>query len=192
MNISNEQFCSLSPQDRYFYLENKGKMEMTVINGKLHFIVKNNQPYVSWLRFRELLKLSDSFNEEESKILRTNTDFNDWNKFSRPYLDYGFYYFITFSAQSYALDKLSIKTPVKEWLVSWLHSHGFSKDETDTVIYTGGFTSYLGATVTKSDTYKIEMRCRFSDIPPHYIPEKVHKWVKRNPQYKSLIFKIDA
>ena len=187
-HITNEEFCQLSPQDRCFYLENKDKMEMAVINRKLHFVVRNNQPYVTWERFKELLKLADSFNEEEAKIMHVYTDFNKWNVHSMPYRDYGFYYHIDFSAHSYALDELGIKTPVKEWLVNWLTEHGFLPEETATVKYTGGFSSYISGEVTKSDTYEIEMRVRFTDVPPHYIPEKVHKWLKKNPQWKHKVY----
>ena len=188
MTITNEEYCSLSPQDRHFYLENKDKMELAVRNGKIYIVVPNNQPYVTWARFQEILKLQDNLSPEEDRALHFFGNFGDWNPFSRPYLEYGFYYDINISARSCALEELGIDTPVKNWFIERLLAHGFTHEQAATVRYTGGFTSFLGGKVSKSDTYSIEIRCRFTDIPPHYIPEKVHKWAKRNPQYKSLIF----
>lgn len=187
--LTNEEFWSLSLQDRDFYLKHKDDMEMVVINGKLHFKVYNNQPYVTWSRFQELLQLKDNLTEEEDEILHIYTDFNDWNKYGRPYAEYGFYYWLNIDASSYYLDKRGINKPVKEWLVDWLNAHGFTPEETATVRYTGGTSSYTkeeGYSETKS--YGIEIRCRFSDIPPAYVPTKVHNWLKRNKAYKSVIF----
>lgn len=188
-DITTEQFWSLSPQDRDFYLRHKDDMEMCVVNGKLHYKVYNNKPYVTWGRFQEFLQLKDSLTVEEDEILHIYTDFNDWNRFGRPYAEYGFYYNLHITASSYYLDKLGIDKPVKDWLADWLLGHGFSADEVATVCYCGGTSCYTkeeGYSETKS--YGIEIRCRFCDIPAHWVPQKVHRWVKRNKGYKDVVF----
>ena len=187
--ITTEQFLSLSAQDKEFYLHHKDDMEMVVINGKLHFKVCNKQHYVTWSRFQELLQLKDNLTEEEDEILHIYTNFNDWNKYGRPYAEYGFYYWLNIDASSYYLDKRGINKPVKEWLVDWLNAHGFTPEETATVRYTGGTRSYTkeeGYSETKS--YGIEIRCRFFDIPAQWLPEKVLRWAKHHTEYHHLIF----
>lgn len=188
MSISTEDFWALSPQDRQFYLDNKDEMEMVVLNGKLHFKVQQG-PDVTWPRFQELLQLKERLTEQENKILHVYTDFNDWNRFSRPYREHGFYYFLDIDVSSYGLEQEGIKQDAKEWLCNWLLEHGFTQDDVTRVKYTGGTGGYdkeRGRYFYKS--YGIEVRCQFRHIPSHYLPQKVINWVKRNKQYDYLVF----
>ena len=188
MSITTEEFWTLSPQDRKFYLDSKDEMEMVVINGKLHFKVQSG-PDVTWQRFQELLKLKDELTERDASILHIYTDFNDWNRFSRPYREYGFYYFLNIDVSSYKLKQAGINQDAKEWLCNWLLENGFTQDDVTRVKYTGGIGGYdkeKGRYFYKS--YGIEVRCQFRHIPPHYIPQKVHNWEKKNKHYRYLIF----
>lgn len=184
MSITAKEFFSLSPQDRQFYLDNKDEIEMLVINGKLHYKVQSG-PCVTWQRFKELLKLEDSLTEQERNILRIYTDFNDWNRFSRPYIDHGLHYFLNIDISSYRLKQEGITQNVKEWLCEWLLAHGFTQDDVTRIRYTGG----IGGCGEFYENYGIETRCNFKNIPPHYIPQKVHDWAKRNKKYRHLIFR---
>lgn len=187
MTITNEEFCALSPQDRRFYLENKDEMEMAVVKGKLCFVVRHGKP-VSWKRFHELLQLMENLPEEEKALLRFFTNFNDWNPYSRPYAEYGFYYNMHIGASSGATERAGITQPVKEWLTDWLLAHGFTEEQVAMVRYTGGTKFYGKDGVEETKTYSIEIRCQFTDVPKHYLPEKVHKWLKRNPEWKYRVY----
>ena len=187
-SITSDEFWSLSAQDRHFYLKHKDDMDLCVFNGKLHFKVYDNKPYVTWSRFQELLQLKDNLTKEKDG-LRMSSDFGDWNTYGMPYARYGFYYSLHITTSSFYLERLGIDGSAKDWLVDWLAEHGFSPEETAAVCYTGGTSSYTkekGYSETKS--YGIEVRCRFADIPPHYVPEKVHRWVKRNKKYADVVY----
>lgn len=187
--ITNEEFWSLSPQHRAFYLEHKDDLEMKVVNGKLHFLVHNNQPYVSWARFQELLLLRDNLTEQERELLHIYTNYGDWNSAGMPYLDYGFYYDINIDTSEYSLKKLGIEQDAKIWLVNWLISKGFTPDQAATVKYTGGISGHNpDGRYYHHKSYGFEVRCRFTDIPQHHLPTKVLKWAKKNPRYSYLIF----
>ena len=187
--ISPADLASLSERDRSFYIEHRDDLEMTVHNGKLHFIVENNQPTVAWPRFYELVQLADSLIGTEAPPVHAYHDLGNWNPFGRPYLDHGLHYSLNFDVSEYSLQKLGITQNAKEWLIDWLLAHGFTPEQAVTVKYTGGISGYTKAEGYYSyKSYGFEVRCNFTDIPPHYLPEKVHKWAKRNPQYKHLIF----
>lgn len=187
-NLTAEQYCSLSPQDRAFYLEHKDDTEMCVHNGKLHIKV-SSKPRVTWERFQELLHLPDNLTNQEKEALHICTNFGDWNPYGRPYLDYGFYYWLNIDCSAYRLKTCGINQPTKEWLADWLAAHGFTPEEISAISYSGGSSGY-----TKKEGYYqykdfgIEIQCRFLDIPPHYLPSKVVKWLKKNPQYKHLVY----
>lgn len=186
--ITSEQYCSLSPQDRAFYLEHKDDIEMCVHNGKLHIKV-SSKPRVTWERFQELLHLPENLTNQEKEALHISTNFGDWNPYGRPYLDYGFYYWLDIDCSAYGLKTCGINQPTKEWLADWLAAHGFTPEEISAISYSGGISGY-----TKKEGYYqykdfgIEIQCRFLDIPPHYLPSKVVKWLKKNPQYKHLVY----
>lgn len=187
--ITTEQFLSLSERDRKFYRLHKDDMKLCVVNGKLYH-ERLNMPYVTWDRFKELLKLQDSLTTlEEYEILLIYTDFNDWNHYGRPYADYGFYYNLNIIASSYNFDRLGIKQGVKDWFTDWLLGRGFRADEVATVSYAGGTHNYKkDGSYSETKKYCIEIRCRFCDIPAQWLSEKVHRWAKRNPKYRHLIF----
>lgn len=188
-DITTEQFLSLSEKERDFFLWNKDDMELCVVNGKLHY-KWYNKPYVKWERFKELLKFQDSLTAlEDYYILYFYTDFNDWNHFGRPYADYGFHYTLSITASSANFYKFGIKKNVEEWLTDWLLGNGFRDDEIAT-ISSCGCTRRCNkdGSYSETKTYGIEIRCRFRDIPAQWLPEKVHRWAKRNPKYKHLIF----
>lgn len=187
-NITKEEFLSLSPQDRRFYLDNKDDMELVVLNGKIHFVVQHG-PDVTWGRFQELLKLKYELTEQENNILHMYTDFNDWNRFSMPYIEHGLHYFLNIDVSAFHLEQEGIEQDAREWLCNWLLEHGFTQDDITRVRYTGGISGYTKAEGRYSyKSYGIEVRCQFRHIPPHYIPQKVHDWVKRNKQHKHLVF----
>lgn len=187
--LTTADFLALSPRDRAFYLENKDDLEMVVINGKLHFKTYNNQPYVSWERFQKLLQLSEFFTEKEHELLHIWTNYGNWNSAGIPYLDCGFYYYINIDISEYKTKKLGIEQDAKLWLINWLISKGFTTEDAATVKYTGGISGHNpDGTYYKHKSFGFECRCRFTDIPHHYLPEKVIKWARRNSQYKHLIF----
>ena len=188
MSITTEEYISLSPQDRHFYLENKDDLEMLVVNGKLHVKTYNNQPRVTWQRFQELLKLRYELTELESNIVHIYSDFGDWNSYSRPYREYGFYYYLNFDVCEYRLKQAGIDKNAREWLVEWLQEKGFTAEDAETVHYTGGVSGSGKDGYYRYKSYGFEVRCYFKDIPKHYLPLKVHNWVKRNKDCKHLIF----
>jgi hypothetical protein len=188
MSITTEEYNSLSPQDRMFYLQNKEEMDMVVVNGKLHFKTYNNQPWVTWQRFQELLKHRYELSEPENSILHIYSDFGDWNSYSRPYREHGFYYYLTFDVSEYSLKQAGIDKNAREWLVEWLQEKGFTAEEAETVHYTGGISGQCEDGYYRYKSYGFEVRCYFRDIPTHYLPQKVLKWAKKNPDCNHLIF----
>lgn len=188
MSITTEEYISLSPQDRHFYLENKDDLEMVVVNGKLHVKTYNNHPRVTWQRFQELLKLRYELTEQESNIVHIYSDFGDWNSYSRPYREYGFHYYLNFDVCEYRLKQAGIDKNAREWLVEWLQEKGFTAEDAKTVHYTGGVSGSGKDGYYRYKSYGFEVRCYFKDIPKHYLPLKVLNWVKRNKDCKHLIF----
>lgn len=187
-DITAEQYCSLSPQDRAFYHEHKDDTEMCVYNGKLHFKVRG-KPRVTWARFQKLLQLPNQLTAQESEALRISTDFGDWNPYGRPYLDHGFHYWFSIDCSAYGLEQACINQPAKEWLANWLTAHGFTPEEVAAITYTGGFSGYTEECgYYQYKNFGIEVHCRFRDIPEHYLPCKLHNWLKRNPEYKPLCY----
>ena len=189
--ITTEEYCSLSPQDRAFYLEHKDDTEMYVYNGKLYLKVRS-KPRVTWERFRELLHLPEHLTSKEQEALHIATDFGDWNKYGRPYLDHGFYYWLYVECSAYGLKQIGVDKPAKDYLAEWLAAHGFTPDEIATISYSGGIGGYTKAEgFYQYKDYALEVQCRFRDIPPHYLPTKIFQWLKRNPQWKHKILKPD-
>lgn len=187
--ITIKDFLALSHRDRAFYLEHKDDLEMKVVDGKLHFVVHNNQPHVSWERFNRLLILWENLTETERELLHIYTNYGDWNSAGMPYLDYGFYYYINIDISGYKIKKLGIEQDAKIWLINWLISKGFTPEDAATVKYTGGISGHNpDGTYYHHKSYGFEARCRFTDVPAHYLPTKVLKWAKKNAQYKHLIF----
>lgn len=189
MSITTEEYNSLSLSDRLIYHQEKDNLEMVVINGKLHFKTYNKQPRVTWQRFQELLKLRHELTEQENNILHIYSDFENWNSYSRPYREYGFHYFMCFDVSEYKLKQAGIDKNAREWLVEWLQEKAFTAEEAETVHYTGGISGHCEDGYYRYKSYGFEVRCYFRDIPTHYLPQKVLKWAKKNPDCNHLIFR---
>ena len=186
------EYISLSPQDRAFYHEHKDDMEMCAVNGKLCMKISNDKLYVTWARFQEALKLPSNLTCKDD-FLHIFTNFNDWNPYGRPYVEAGFYYRLDIDVSEYSLKQKGIETPAKYWLMEWLMAHDFTPDEAATVRYSGGISGYTKEEgYYKYKDYGFEVRCRFSDIPHHYLPTKVLKWLKRNPEWKDVVLKPET
>ena len=188
--LTTEEYMSLSLQDRTFYHQHKDDMDMCVVNGKLHMKVSQNQPYVTWARFQAFLKLQHNLTSEDD-FLHIFTNFTDWNSGGRPYVEYGFYYNLHINVSEYSLKQKGSEKPAKHWLIEWLMAHGFTPDEAATVSYCGGFSGYDKAEGGwyEYKSYGFEVRCRFTEVPHHYLPTKVLKWLKRNPEFSCLVLK---
>lgn len=161
---------------------------MQVINGKLYVKTYNNQPRVTWQRFRELLKLKEELSEQENNILHLYSDFGDWNSFSRPYKEYGFFYYMCIDVSAYSLKQKGIDKNAREWLVEWLQEKGFTSEDAQTVYCSGGISGSDKNGRFSYKSYGFTVHCYFEDIPKHYLPTKVLSWVKKNKDCKHLVF----
>lgn len=181
MSITTEEFHTLNWMDQRFYLEHHNYVDCKVINGKLH--VASPPDYrLSWARFMELYNAvpSCSYRQcaEGEIYFYKNSDFQNWNKHGRKYIEYGFEYFLSIHV-SHSNHTREGELAEKQLLTDWLLAHGGTEEELAAIQYNwSGYTAHFC--------------CRFTEIPYIHIPEKMHKWLLKNPQWAPYIYNDEA
>lgn len=177
MSITQEEFDSLSYQDQRFYLENHKYTECKVINGKL--CVAHYPEYrLSFKRFMELynaVEYDKYLQVPEGEIgFYKSSDFGRWNEVGKKYIEYGFEHYLTIHVRTPDHSDAG-KQEEKQLLTDWILSHGGTEDELKSIHW-----NWHG--------YQAEFVCRFTETPYEHIPEKMHKWLKKNPQWKHKVY----
>lgn len=181
MSITTEEFHTLNWMDQRFYLEHHNYVDCKVIDGKLCVALLPNIR-LSWARFMELynaLPLTSYAECPDGEIsFYKNSDFTDWNKYSRKYVEYGFEYFLTINVR-HGDHTREGQLAEKQLLTDWLLAHGGTEAELAAVQY-----NWHG--------YSINFCCRFTECPYDKIPEKMHKWLLKNPQWAHRVYNEEA
>lgn len=181
MSITSEEFASLSWRDQHFYLEHHNYVDCKVINGRLH-VASPPDHSISWARFMELYNELPPYSyrpSAEGEILfYKNSDYTAWNKHGQKYIEYGFEYYLTINV-SHSNHTREGQLAEKQLLTDWLLAHGGTEEELAAIQYNlSGFTAHFC--------------CRFSEIPYMHIPEKMHKWLLKNPHLASCVYNDEA
>lgn len=176
--ITAAEYLSLPSWQRVHYLENKDYEDYKVIEGNL-CVVKYPSPRISWERFHELLNALEytSYNSvpDGASAVYGHSNLGDWNSAGMKYTEYGFEYSLWLEVRHPDYSKEG-KQAQKQILIDWLQAHGATEDEMKSIYW-----NWHG--------YSAKFICRFTEVPRHYLPEKVLKWLKRNPQWKHKILK---
>jgi hypothetical protein len=176
-DITQEEFDSLSYLDKQFYLENHKYTDCKVINGKLH-VVHYSEYRLNWARFMELYNAVE--NTRYSQIpdgeigFYRSSDYGRWNEVGRKYIEYGFEHYLTIHVRTPDHSDEG-KQAEKQLLMDWILSHGGTEDELKSIRW-----NWHG--------YQAEFICRFTETPYEHIPEKMHKWLKKNPQWAHKVY----
>lgn len=176
-SITQEEYDSLSYDDKMFYLRHHKYTDCKVINGKLH-TVEYPKPRLSWKRFLDFYNALplDSFKqvpEGEIGFYKTS-NYPDWNPCGMKYIEYGFQYVLYVEVQTPDYSEEG-KQKEKELLINWLLEHGATAEELKSIYW-----NWSG--------YSAKFICRFTEVPYAHIPEKMHKWLKKNPQWKHKVY----
>lgn len=181
MSITPEEFATLSLRDQLFYHEHHNYTECRVINGKLHVASPPDYP-ISWARFLELYNALPHASYRHCAAgeidFYKHSDFNDWNKYGRKYIEYGFEYYLAINV-SHSNHTREGSLAEKQLLTDWLLSHGGTEAELAAIHYNWhGYTAHFC--------------CRFDEVPYIHLPEKLHKWILKNPQWASFVYNDEA
>ena len=178
-----EEYASLSRLDRLTYERECEYTDFAVKDGKL-YIVSYPPPMISWQRLKELLNALEyrSFDAVPKGVIAVYgyADLgDDWNSCGMPYTQYGFEYSLNLGVwgcgekYGYGKEGQHAQKPV---LVDWLRAHGCTDEEIGGAVY----WNWHG--------WSAKFRCRFTDCPPHYLPAKLIRWIKKHQEWKHKVF----
>ena len=177
-DLTTEEFMELDIHKQRFYLENREFMDFRFKDGQL-CMVSYPEPVVSWERFMELTRLvmfSEYQRTEAVPHIELSSDFEDWNKFGRPYLEHGLEFSLTLRCCGLDRgDKAARAAASRQLLTDFLMGHGGTDDELKGISWNGS-------------SYSAHFRCPFTNCPPEVLPDKVKRWVRKNPDCACLVY----
>jgi hypothetical protein len=180
-DLSEEDFWQLDLHKQKFYLENRAFMDFKFSNGQL-CMISYTEPIVRWERFCRLdcALMMEAYHRTDNTMphLEHSTDVEDWNPYGRPYIEHGLEYKMTIRVAEIGIsrdDRTARAEASKKMLTDWLMAHGGTEDELKGIAWNGS-------------SYSLHLRCMFSSVPPEHLPEKVKRWVKKNPQFEALCY----
>lgn len=180
-DLTEEEFWQLDLHKQRFYLENRAYMDFKVKNGQL-CMISSPDPIITWERYcaldRALMTEAYQRTDNTEPHLEHTTNMDDWNPGGRPYFDHGLEYTMYIRVAELGIsrdDKPARAAASKKLLTDWLMAHGGTEDELKGISWNGS-------------SYSLSLRCMFPSVPPEYLPKKVIKWVKKNPEFKACVF----
>ena len=179
-DLTEEEVWQLPLHKMKFYFEHRAFMDFKFKNGQLCMITYPD-PIVSWERFCELdrLLMVEAYQRTDNTEphLEHTSDVEDWNPYGNQYFYHGLEY--KMFIQCYGLpgrdDKQARAEASKKLITDWLMAHGGTEEELQGISWGGS-------------SYSLSLRCMFTSVPPEYLPAKVKRWVKKNPEYKCLVY----